>query len=159
MKPENLKGIIPAFMTGFTDNGENIDTERIRSLAEYHISKGVNGLYVGGSSGEMLLSGLAAGADGGIGTTYNFMPDVFVNIFNSFRNNSIAEARLAQSNANRVIKTLLKYGAVQASKYMISLNGIDYGECRKPFIALSEDAKKDLKENAFIPLQEWRANL
>jgi len=297
MKPEYLKGIIPAFMSGFTDNNENIDTARIRSLAQYLIDKGVNGLYVGGSSGEMLLcsveerkilletvisesnnkitvishvgctgtretvelarhaakaganavssvtplyfaysfaevkqyykdiadasglpviiynipartgmtlnaeqlhelllipgvagmkftssdffmlerlvsehpdhvfyngsdemllSGLAAGADGGIGTTYNFMPEVFVSILDSFKKNKIAEARYAQSTANRIIKTLLKYGAVQASKYLIKLNGIDYGECRRPFMPLTEEAKKELMENSFKPLEEWR---
>ena len=32
-------------------------------------------------SDEMLLSGLAAGAQGGIGTTYNFMPDLMVKIY------------------------------------------------------------------------------
>lgn len=47
------KGIIPAFYACYDDNG-NISTERTRQLAGYFLGKGVNGLYVCGSSGECI---------------------------------------------------------------------------------------------------------
>lgn len=46
-------GIIPAFYACYDDNGE-ISPERTRALAEYYVKKGVQGLYVGGSSGECI---------------------------------------------------------------------------------------------------------
>lgn len=47
------KGIIPAFYACY-DNDGNISTERTRELARYFLGKGVDGLYVCGSSGECI---------------------------------------------------------------------------------------------------------
>jgi N-acetylneuraminate lyase len=47
------KGIIPAFYACYDDDG-SVSPERIRALTRYFIEKGVNGLYVGGSSGCLL---------------------------------------------------------------------------------------------------------
>ena len=47
------KGIFPAFYACYDDAGE-ISTGRVRAFTEYLIGKGVNGLYVGGSSGECI---------------------------------------------------------------------------------------------------------
>ncbi len=103
-------------------------------------------------SDEMLLSGLAAGAHGGIGTTYNFMPGQILSIYNSFISGDIKAAQRAQSLVNDVIAEVLKYGAVPGSKAMIGFTGIDYGICREPFLPLDEDAVKKLKENAWSKL-------
>lgn len=46
-------GIIPAFYACYNDKGE-ICGERTKALTEYYIKKGVQGLYVGGSSGECI---------------------------------------------------------------------------------------------------------
>ena len=107
-------------------------------------------------SDEMLLSGLAARAHGGIGTTYNVMPDVFLQIRRLFLENRIAEAQAAQSTANRVIQALLKVGVIQGVKEMLAMSGLDYGQCRKPFLPLTQEAKQYLYENAWLPLQQWR---
>ncbi len=100
-------------------------------------------------SDEMLLSGLAAGADGGIGTTYNFMPEVILSIYNHFLAGDIVSAQKAQTLANRVIERILKHGVLASSKYLISLSGLDYGICREPILPLDGDAKADLFENAY----------
>lgn len=47
------KGVIPAFYACYDDNGE-ISPERVRELTEFHIKKGVKGIYVNGSSGECI---------------------------------------------------------------------------------------------------------
>lgn len=47
------KGVIPAFYACYDENGE-ISPERVRTLTEYHIKKGVKGIYVNGSSGECI---------------------------------------------------------------------------------------------------------
>ena len=106
-------------------------------------------------SDEMLLSGLAAGADGGIGTTYNFMPKHMVGIYKLFRESRIDEARELQSRANRVIDTVVRLGTLPASKYMIKLSGIDYGECREPFMPLSETAMRELEASAWKQIADF----
>jgi N-acetylneuraminate lyase len=110
-------------------------------------------------SDEMLLSGLAAGAQGGIGTTYNFMPDLMVKIYDLAYKEKLSEAREVQSVANSAIATILKYGAVQSCKYLISQYGVPYGECREPFMPLDESAKSDLLDNAWNVVERFRKNM
>lgn len=51
--PNKYRGIFPAFYACYDDDGE-ISPERVQALTEHLISKGVKGLYVGGSSGECI---------------------------------------------------------------------------------------------------------
>ena len=110
-------------------------------------------------SDEMLLSGLNAGAAGGIGTTYNFMPDLFAALFRLFSRGKTKEAMDVQQMIRRVIAVVLKYGAIPASKAMIRFYGVDYGVCREPFLPLGEDAVRDLYENAWLPLERFRQEM
>ncbi len=82
---------------------------------------------------EMLLSGLVMGADGGIGSTYNFMADKFVKIYNLFNEGKIEEAQAVQKEANRIITILCKIGVMQAEKEVLNQLGFDFGVCRHPF--------------------------
>lgn len=50
---DKYKGVIPAFYACYDSNG-NVSAEAVRTLTRYLISKGVKGLYVGGSSGECI---------------------------------------------------------------------------------------------------------
>lgn len=50
---EKYKGVIPAFYACYDEEG-NISPKRVRELTEYHIKKGVKGVYVNGSSGECI---------------------------------------------------------------------------------------------------------
>lgn len=52
-KLDKYAGVIPAFYAAYDDNGE-VSPERVKQLVEYHISKGVKGIYVNGSSGECI---------------------------------------------------------------------------------------------------------
>lgn len=51
------KGIFPAFYACY-DSAGNVSEERTEALTEFLIEKGVNGLYVGGSSGECIYLGV-----------------------------------------------------------------------------------------------------
>ncbi len=93
---------------------------------------------------EVLLSGLSAGADGGIGTTYNFMPERFVKIYADFKAGRLDEARKTQGEANESITAILKHGGIPSSKYLICRRGFDYGYCREPFMPLSKEATEAL---------------
>ena len=50
---DKYKGVIPAFYACYDEKGE-ISTEGVKALTRHLISKGVKGVYVGGSSGECI---------------------------------------------------------------------------------------------------------
>lgn len=50
---EKYRGVIPAFYACYDEEG-SVSPERVRALTEYHIRKGVKGVYVNGSSGECI---------------------------------------------------------------------------------------------------------
>ena len=53
MSLEKYHGVIPAFYACYEEDG-SVSPERTRKLARMLVSKGVKGLYVGGSSGECI---------------------------------------------------------------------------------------------------------
>ena len=58
MDIKKFQGVIPAFYACYDEKGE-ISPERVRKLASYLLEKGVQGLYVGGSSGECIYQSVA----------------------------------------------------------------------------------------------------
>ncbi len=99
---------------------------------------------------EMFLAGLSMGADGGIGSTYNFMADKFVKIKALFENGKIAEAQEIQKEANRIIKILCQIGVMQAEKEVLNQLGFDFGVCRHPFGEPTAE-QKELISKEIIP--------
>ena len=81
----------------------------------------------------MFLAGLSMGADGGIGSTYNFMADKFVKIKELFNSSEIEKAKEIQRLANRIITILCKIGVMQSEKEVLNQLGFDFGVCRHPF--------------------------
>lgn len=53
MSISKFQGVFPAFYACYDDQGE-VSPDRSRALAEHLLKKGVQGLYVGGSSGECI---------------------------------------------------------------------------------------------------------
>ena len=58
MNVEKFKGIFPAFYACYDENGE-ISPQRTKELAIHLLNKGVQGLYVGGSSGECIYQSVS----------------------------------------------------------------------------------------------------
>ncbi len=100
---------------------------------------------------ETFLAGLSMGADGAIGSTYNFMAPTFVRIHDLFLRGEIREAAALQEKADRVIAVLCKYGVMQGVKAILTRIGIPAGVSRAPFIDLTE-AQKDELWAAFLAL-------
>ena len=91
---------------------------------------------------EMFVAGLSMGADGGIGSTYNFMAEKFIAIYNAFKQNDVATCQKVQNEANEIIATLIKYGVFAMEKGVLEEMGIEMGECRKPFLPLSKEGRE-----------------
>ena len=52
---------------------------------------------------------------------------------------------MIQNEANRIIALLCRVGVMQAEKEILNQLGFDFGECRRPFGALSEEEKALLR--------------
>lgn len=81
---------------------------------------------------ELLISGLAAGADAGIGTTYNVMVPAYKKIYEYFKKGELDKAREMQFKVNKVIALLIRYNLMTAVKETTSLLGIEVGDAQFP---------------------------
>lgn len=88
---------------------------------------------------EIFLSGLSAGANGGIGSTYNVMAEKFVAIKAHFEKGEMQAAQRLQQEANRVIAAFIRLGVMPAEKASLRLLGIDMGQCLPPFQQLGRE--------------------
>ena len=95
---------------------------------------------------ETMVAALSLGADGSIGSTFNFMLPHYLTIDRLFRTGRIAEARDAQVRANNIMEALCGVGLIPAIKYVLGTMGVDVGPARRPFSALSEGQKKMLDQ-------------
>lgn len=75
---------------------------------------------------ETMVCGLAMGAQGAIGTTYNFAPKLACNIYNSFKNGDMETARASQRKLNIVIKNSLG-NPMSFWKGILAVKGFDMG--------------------------------
>lgn len=103
---------------------------------------------------ETLLAGLAMGADGAIGSTYNFMGKKFKKIMNDFKQGNLEEAQKGQNEADEIISEMIKYGVFQSEKAILTAMGIDMGECRKPFLPITDECRASMKKIAEKILSE-----
>jgi N-acetylneuraminate lyase len=102
------------------------------------------------------MSGLAMGADGAIGSTYNFMADKFVKIDALMKEGKIEEAREVQNVANKIIVALIKVGVMQAEKEVLNQLGFDFGICRRPFSAPTDEEKEFIKREIMPSLTAFK---
>jgi N-acetylneuraminate lyase len=93
---------------------------------------------------EILIAGLAMGADSAIGSTYNFALPLAQKIHQAFLDNDMKTARLYQDKLNRILDTILPIGNFASTKYLMHKYGIDAGICREPIRNLSDSDKKTL---------------
>lgn len=94
---------------------------------------------------EALLSGLAAGADGAVGSTYNYAAPLYNDIIKYFNNGELAKARENQDHAVAMVQLLVKYGGIGAGKAFMKLIDVDCGWFRSPIQSLSTQSVNDLK--------------
>lgn len=94
---------------------------------------------------EMFLAGLSMGADGGIGSTYNFMAEKFVLIQRLFAEKRMDEACAVQTEVSRIISVLYKIGIMESEKEILCQMGFDFGKARMPFSELTAEEKALIK--------------
>ena len=93
---------------------------------------------------EMLLMGLNAGADGGIGTTYNFMMSNIRAVYDNFKAGNVEKAQMAQTEADRIIDALLKYMGIPATKVVLEEMGFAVGNSVFPMKRYTTEEKAQI---------------
>ncbi|MBR2721607.1 MAG: dihydrodipicolinate synthase family protein [Clostridia bacterium] len=81
---------------------------------------------------EMLINGLASGADAGVGATYNVMLPQFVSLYNEFKAGNVDKAREIQYTVNRAIRPLIKYEVIPSIKAALGQMGFAVGQATFP---------------------------
>lgn len=95
---------------------------------------------------EVLAAGLLMGAHGGIGSTYNVMPELFVRLFREAGAGNWNEAIRIQDEINRVIRVLLRYPLVSALKQILTWQGIECGQAVSPRDGLTGEQQLSLRD-------------
>ena len=100
---------------------------------------------------EQFISGLAIGAEGGIGGTYGAMPELFLKLEEYVKAGDLARARELQYAVNEIIYKLCSargnmYGVIKA---VLKINeGLDLGGVREPLPSLVESDMAVVEEAA-----------
>jgi N-acetylneuraminate lyase len=96
---------------------------------------------------EIFLAALCMGAHGSVGLTVNFMPKLFMDIYNSFQAGDMERAQKAQFLACRIIGILVQYGVIPAAKEIMAWKGFNCGQARGPLKTPTEEQKKNLRSD------------
>jgi len=95
---------------------------------------------------EVLTAGLLMGADGGIGSFYNLVPQLFVEVFQLTRQNQWNAARQVQLRINELVEIGLRFPLFPAIKTILRWQGLDCGQTLAPRRALTDEEGRCLRE-------------
>jgi len=136
--PVTQKLFMSDFILGVKHTNQEVyQLERIRALNP--------GLTLMNGFDETMVAGLALGAAGNIGSTFNFMFPHYRRIYDLFRAGRIDEARALQVKANNIMAALCDVGLIPAIKWVLNDMGVPVGEPRRPFIPITEEQGRRLK--------------
>ena len=79
---------------------------------------------------QMALPAMVMGADAAIGSTYNIMPRLYLQMRRAFEDGDLAVASECQVKANRVIRLLIEVGVLPGIKQMLADRGTPVGPTR-----------------------------
>ena len=98
-------------------------------------------LVIYGGYDEVYLGARILGADGAIGSTFNFTLPLFLKIEAAYQKGDIPAAQALQRRANNIMQGLCACGLFPSIKHILAVNGMDCGECRAPFAPLTAEQK------------------
>ncbi len=81
---------------------------------------------------ETLLAGLATGARGGVGSTYNWAPQLYMDLIAAHNVGDLPEARRLQSVAIAMIDAIAATGFLGTAKALMGRLGVPVGRARQP---------------------------
>jgi N-acetylneuraminate lyase len=81
---------------------------------------------------EALLAALATGARGGVGSTYNWAPKLYLDLISAFARADLDEARRLQSLSIAMVDAIAQTGFMGTSKALMARLGVPVGPARPP---------------------------
>jgi N-acetylneuraminate lyase len=81
---------------------------------------------------EMLVAALATGARGGVGSTYNWAPKLYLDLIDAFNRGDLDEARRLQSVSIAMIDAIAATGFLGTAKALMARLGVPVGAARLP---------------------------
>ena len=119
----------------------SMPTQDIQMFKDAGIAaRGENGFVVFNGPDEQFVSGLAMGADGGIGGTYAVMPELFLKMYELVHRGEMDAARALQYKADRIIYKMCEaHGNLYAVQKEIlrRMYGLELGSVRAPLPGLA----------------------
>ena len=94
---------------------------------------------------EALMSGLKSGADGAVGSTYNFAMPLYDQLLTAFRAGDMEAASAMQTRSLQLVEKLNMRGYGPSAKTLMGLLGVECGPARLPLLRLAPDAPAELR--------------
>jgi N-acetylneuraminate lyase len=105
---------------------------------------------------ESLLAGIALGARGAVGSSYNFAAPIYQRVIRAFEANDFATARAEQMRSVHMIARIAADGYMASAKAVMKMLGVDVGPTRLPNANLAaaqvKSLRSDLEQMGFF---EW----
>ena len=87
---------------------------------------------------EVFLGGMAMGARGGVGSTFNYAAPLYHQLMDAFYTGDLLKARKLQEKSIDIVRLLGKYGGIATGKAYMRAMGLDCGKFRLPVQNMSE---------------------
>lgn len=81
---------------------------------------------------EALITGLTLGVNGAVGSTYNFMAPLYLNLMQAFEKSDFSTARKLQTQSVQIVDQIAKKHFLPAAKTLMRLYDLDCGPVRSP---------------------------
>ncbi len=94
---------------------------------------------------EILLSALPLGADGAVGSTYNYAAPIYLKMIEAYKQGDLEQAATWQQRSRELVDLLNKYGGLATGKAIMQIIGIDCGPTRMPLKPLSLEQTQALE--------------
>lgn len=94
---------------------------------------------------ENMLSALALGTKGAVGSTFNYAAPLYYSLIEAFNNNDLQKAGELQQKSIDMIRLLGKYGGISVGKAYMKLVNMDCGEFRLPVKNISAAQFEEFK--------------
>jgi len=138
---------IPNFV-GIKDSSEQIMqiSDYVNYLPDYNFMVGNTG---------MILPSFSIGVDAAVSGMANCLPELLVNLWDTFKEGNLNESAKKQHLINRISNDLKAGPSIQIYKYVLKLRGLDYEYSIPPQRELTKEEKKVIKEKYI----EWKDEL
>jgi N-acetylneuraminate lyase len=102
---------------------------------------------------ENMLSALAVGSKGAVGSTFNYAAPLYYHLIDAFNQNDLKQAQSLQQQSIDMITLLGKYGGIATGKAYMKVVDVDCGQFRLPVKNMTGDQfelfKKDVEQLNF----------